>query len=115
MPGYIYHPTARFTVQLKKIEGSDPRGYRRIRQVIDRLLETPSDADGRMHGKHHGKFKKYVGRGEYRLLYYYCELCRKANRRLEEACTACEKIHDQSVVFFDVYHKNEKIPEGDGH
>ena len=112
MPDYRYHPTPHFAGRLRKIKGSDPPGHRRIMQVIDRLLETPSDADGRMHGTHHGKFKKYVGRGEYRLLYYYCELCRKANRRLEEACSECDRISDQSVVFFDVYHKNEKIPNG---
>ena len=108
MPQYLYQPTEHFSARLKKIRAQDPPGHKRIRRVIDRLLVNPNDADGQMHGTHRGKFKKYVGRREYRLIYYYCELCRKANRRLEETCEHCETIPDQSVIFFDVFHKNEK-------
>jgi len=108
MPSYIYQPTEHFLSRLEKIRGQDPRGYRRVRKVIDRLLENPADSDGRMHGSHRDKFKKYVGRGEYRILYYYCELCRKANLRLLEECRRCRTIPDNSVMFFDVFHKNEK-------
>jgi len=108
MPPYLYQPTARFSARLKKIKAYDPPGYKRIRSVIDRMLVNPADADGQMHGAHRGKFKKYVGRREYRLIYYYCELCRKANQRLAEVCESCEIIPDRSVVFFDVFHKNEK-------
>jgi len=75
--------------------------------VVERLLIHPEDADGQMRGHHRGTFKKYVGRNEYRIIYYYCELCRKANRRLAKACEHCETIPDHSVVFFDVFHKNE--------
>ena len=77
-------------------------------KVIDRLLEHPGDSDGRMHRRHREKFKKYVGRREYRLLYYYCELCRKAEDRLLEECRNCSALPDNSVIFFDVFHKNEK-------
>jgi hypothetical protein len=34
---YIYQPTPRFSARLKKISDHDPPGYRRIRNVIDRL------------------------------------------------------------------------------
>jgi hypothetical protein len=108
MPPYLYQPTEHFSFRLKKIKGHDPGGYARIRNVIDRILVNPDDADGQMHGAHRGKFKKYVGRREYRLIYYYCELCRKANRRLADVCDQCETIPDGSVIFFDVFHKNEK-------
>ena len=78
-------------------------------KVIDRLLEHPDDSDGRMHGRHRDKFKKYVGRGEYRVLYYYCELCRKAE---SSPAGRVQELHftlpDNSVIFFDVFHKNEK-------
>ena len=107
MPQYIYYPTHNFIVSLKKIKRRDPQGYIRINEVIERLLENPSIADGIMHGSHKGRFKKYVGRGEYRLIYYYCELCRKQNMRLEEKCSHCELVQDKSVIFFEVYHKNE--------
>ncbi len=108
MPPYLYQPTAHFSARLRKIKQYDPPGYKRIRNVIDRMLVKPDEADGQMHGAHRGRFKKYVGRREYRLIYYYCELCRKANQRLAEVCERCETIPDHSVVFFDVFHKNEK-------
>jgi mRNA-degrading endonuclease RelE of RelBE toxin-antitoxin system len=108
MPHYTYYPTKKFTDRLDKIKHRDPQAYSRINEVIDRLLENPGAADGRMHGNHHGLFKKYVGRGDYRLIYYYCELCRKQNQRLEEKCRDCDIVEDNTVIFFEVYHKNEK-------
>jgi hypothetical protein len=115
MPLYTYYPTKNFTDRLGKIKHRDPQGYIRIHEVIDRLLANPDAADGRMHGAHHGRFKKYVGRRDYRLIYYYCELCRKQNERLEEKCSHCEIVHDNTVIFFEVYHKNEmkKLKEPD--
>jgi hypothetical protein len=108
MPIYTCYPTKHFTVRLKKIKSRDPQGHTRINSVINRLLENPDIADGRMTDTHHGRFKKYVGRREYRLIYYYCELCRKHNKRLEKKCGHCELVTDNSVIFFEVYHKNEK-------
>jgi len=108
MPLYTFYPTRNFTVSLKKIKRRDPPGHRRIYGVIERLLENPEAADGRMTGpEHHGRFKKYVGRHDYRLIYYYCELCRKQNRWLETKCGHCEIVQDNSVIFFEVYHKND--------
>jgi mRNA-degrading endonuclease RelE of RelBE toxin-antitoxin system len=108
MPPYRYQATEHFRKKLLKIRSQDPEGHRHIMKVVDRLLESPSGADGKMHGSHRGKFKKYVGRDDYRLIYYYCELCRKASRRLPDICSSCESIPDNSVIFFDVLHKNEK-------
>ena len=104
---YTYYPTHNFIVRLEKIKRRDPLGHSRIESVIERLLENPNTADGRMHGIHQGRYKKYVGRREYRLIYYYCELCRKQNKRLEEKCGHCDLMQDNSVIFFEVYHKNE--------
>jgi hypothetical protein len=108
MSRYLYQPTERFSARLNKIKEVDPAGYKRIRNVVDRLLANPEDTDGQMHGAHRGKLKKYVGRQGYRLIYYYCELCRKANQWLEDVCERCETMPDRSVIFFDVFHKNEK-------
>ncbi len=107
MKSFIYHPTKPFENKLKKIKKSDPQGFARIHKVIDRILLSPDDADGRMHVRHHARFKKYVGRKDYRIIYEWCELCRKVNKKLEERCDNCAEIADHSVVFFDVYHKNE--------
>jgi hypothetical protein len=103
----LYKPTAQFEKKLDQIKSSDPTGHGRIKKVIARLLLKPADADGKMRGIYHGRFKKYVGRREYRIVYYWCERCRKENRRLEKTCTDCEKLPDKSVIFFDLYHKKD--------
>lgn len=107
MPLFTYHPTPHFSSRLEKIEKHDPPGHDRILDVIDRLLQHPDDADGWMHGEHHGRLKKYVGRSDYRLIYHWCEACRKEGRKLAQICGFCEQVPDNSVIFFDVYHKNE--------
>jgi hypothetical protein len=103
----LYRPTEHFSRKLEKVKQLDPSGYKRIRQVIKRLLAEPDDADGKMQGLYRGRFKKYVGRRDYRIIYYWCELCRKENRRQEKECKDCQVIPDNSVIFFDLYHKNE--------
>jgi hypothetical protein len=103
---YIYSPTRTFTKKLESVKRHDPAGYERIIKVRDRLLVNPNDADGKMHGMYSGRLKKYVGKSGYRIIYYWCELCRKENRRLEKVCADCKEIPDQSVIFFDLYHKN---------
>jgi hypothetical protein len=110
MPGFahVYKPLDCFERKLDQIRASDPRGFERIQKVIQRLLKDPDDADGRMHGVYQGRYKKYVGRREYRIIYYWCRLCRKENRRLEKSCRDCDAIPDNSVIFFDIYHKKDK-------
>ncbi|MBI9091887.1 MAG: toxin [Desulfobacterium sp.] len=103
----LYQPSGQFTRKLEKVKQSDPRGYKRIWLVIQRLLVKPEDADGKMHGVYQGRFKKYVGKRDYRLIYYWCKLCRKENRRQDKACDDCDVIPDNSVLFFDLYHKSE--------
>jgi hypothetical protein len=108
MEKYLYHPTKHFAVKLDKVRKHDPPGHGRILQVIDRLLEVPDAADGWMHGTHHGRLKKYVGRRDYRLIYHWCEQCRKETKKLDEHCGLCGEVTDRSVIFFDLYHKNEQ-------
>lgn len=107
MTQFSYFPIPTFTAKMNKIEKHDPQGHTRILDVIDRLLANPADADGWMHGGQHGRLKKYVGRRDYRLIYHWCELCRKEGKKLEEQCSFCHEVKDNSVIFFDVYHKNE--------
>jgi mRNA-degrading endonuclease RelE of RelBE toxin-antitoxin system len=98
-----YQPTDHFVKKLLHLQKVDPEGYLRIKKTIERLLLQPADADGRMVGLYHGRLKKYVGRGNYRIIYYWCALCLKENRR-----QSCHTIPDNSVIFFDIYHKNDK-------
>jgi len=103
----VYRPTAHFFQKLEKVKQADPPGSKRIQRVIERIVAEPEDADGKMHGLYQGRFKKYVGKRDYRIIYYWCKLCRKENRRLEKACDDCQTIPDNSVIFLDLYHKNE--------
>lgn len=98
-----YQPTDHFVRKLSHIRKFDPQGYTRIQRTIDRLLHTPDDADGRMIGIYHGRLKKYVGRRDYRIIYYWCSLCHKENERRNDC-----SIPDNSVIFFDIYHKKDK-------
>jgi hypothetical protein len=107
MSHFAYFPTPHFAGMLEKIEKHDPPGHRRILSVIDRLLHNPADADGWMHGEHHGRLKKYVGRRDYRLIYHWCEQCRKEGKKIAGICGLCDSVADNSVIFFEVYHKNE--------
>jgi hypothetical protein len=106
MSPFTYFPTPTDAATLAKIEKHDPPGHSRILGVIDRLLHNPADADGWMHGVHHGRLKKYVGRRDYRLIYHRCEQCPKEGRKLADQCGFCHEVTDNSVIFFDVYHKN---------
>jgi len=104
---FSYQPTRSFSAKLNHIEKVDPPFFRRIRNVIERVLCNPRVADGRMRGLHHSRFKKYIGRSGYRLIYEWCELCRKKDLAKEHRCDNCHQLPDHSVVFFDIYHKNE--------
>jgi len=103
----LYKPTELFSKKLDHVKRADPQGYDRIKQVVDRLLLEPNDADGKMHGIYRGRYKKYVGRRDYRIIYHWCALCRKENRKLLNACQDCQLIPDNSVIFFDLYHKKD--------
>ena len=103
----VYRPTELFSKKLEKVKQTDPPGYKRIRQVVERLIAEPNDADGKMQGLYQGRYKKYVGKRDYRVIYSWCTVCRKENRRLKNKCDNCQTIPDNSVIFFDLYHKNE--------
>lgn len=102
---YTYSPMPYFVRKLEVVKRSDPGGHNRILKVIERLLNDPQNGDGKMRGLYNGRFKKYVGRKDYRLIYYWCHLCRKENKRLEQKCGGCDELPDNSVIFFDLYHK----------
>ena len=100
---YQYYPTELFATKLSRVKKTDTMGYQRIRKTIDRLLNDPSGADGKMKGVYHGRLKQYVGRRDYRIIYYWCARCLKENRRLH-----CGPVPNNSVIFFDIYHKKDK-------
>ena len=53
MEKFLYRPSEAFADKLDNIKKNDQKGYTRIKQVIDRLLVNPGDADGIMVGRIH--------------------------------------------------------------
>lgn len=60
MSSFGFFPTSKFSAKLEKIRKQDPPSYRRIHQVIQRLLIYPWEADGQMRGVHHGRLKNML-------------------------------------------------------
>ena len=44
----LFTPTELFSRKLDQIKNNDPKGYGRIMKVIERLLDDPDSADGKM-------------------------------------------------------------------
>jgi hypothetical protein len=88
----LYQPTDLFSKKLDQVRVTDPPGYKRVQKVIDRLLFTPGNADGKMTGVYNGRLKKYAGRQDYRIIYHWCQLCRKENSRVQNKCRNCPNL-----------------------
>ncbi len=101
-----YQPTDTFTKKLAQLQRFDPIGYKRIKKTIQRLVQMPQDADDKMHGLYNGRLKKYVGKKDYRIIYYWCNHCRKENKKRVRNCADCiddrqgyTVIPNNSVIF----------------
>lgn len=102
-----YLPTDLFARKLQRLERSDQIGYSRVSRVIERLLIEPQNSDGKMKGIYNGRLKKYVGKKDYRIIYHWCRQCRKDKVKMSGKCVGCDEIPDNSVIFFDLYHKKD--------
>lgn len=94
-----------FKKSLSRIQKADPDGARRIVAVMERLLENPAETDGMLTGPRRGLMKKYVGKSGYRLIYKWCQSCKKLAGEIRRDCPDCGQLGNESVVFFDVFHK----------
>ncbi len=112
MSGYNLHHTETFSRKLRKIKQHDLVGFERVEKTLERLAAAPGETDGVLHGPHRGKLKKYVGRGGYRIVYNWCDSCRKSRRHLADKCSFCGEIPDNSVVLHDIYHKSDAEKAG---
>lgn len=103
-----YLPTELFTKKLTSLEKMNHVGYVRVSKVIDRLLIQPQNSDGIMKGIYDGRLKKYVGKKDFRIIYHWCKQCRQEKMfRVKEKCVGCDEMKDNSVIFFDLYHKSD--------
>ena len=112
MSDYNLHHTELFSRKLRKIKQHDLVGFGRVEKTLARLSSAPGESDGKMQGPHRGKLKKYAGRGGYRIIYNWCDSCRKSRHHLEGKCSSCGKIPDNSVVLHDIYHKSDAQKAG---
>lgn len=105
---YEYKETEKFAKSIKKIQRLDQVGFLRIKKIIDRLLDNPKLSDGSLHGDKKGQFKKYVGESGYRLIYTWCEECKRLNFQEKNDCsTYCDLFPQNTIIFMDVFHKQD--------
>jgi len=104
---FIYYESELFKRNIKKIEKRDPVGFKHIKTVIDRLCNNPEKNDGPMVGNNKGKFKKYVGRSSYRLIFCWCEICHKYKFESLNNCDKCGELPGNTIIFFDIFRKSD--------
>jgi mRNA-degrading endonuclease YafQ of YafQ-DinJ toxin-antitoxin module len=103
----IYDESDKFADKIKYIQKKDPETFRRIKAVINRLLVTPTIYDHPLQGEKKCKFVKYVGKNLARIVYNWCENCRRSNSVEVNQCADCTSKPDNTLRLFDVYYKNE--------
>lgn len=108
----IYGPSKQFDKELNKIKENDPPIHKRIKNKIDYLLNNPESYDRVLKGDKRCKLEKYVGRGLIRIVYNWCENCRRCNCNIVNKCIDCENKPDNTLILFDVYYKNEARKRG---
>jgi len=100
---YQRYETELFREQLARIRRSDKRTAEQIDQVVDRILANPHNWDGLLKGPRAGQCKKKAVKKKYRIIYRFCELCLKLNKR---KCSDCE-LPDDAVILREVFPRAE--------
>ncbi len=93
-----------FQKHLEKLTKRDGALKKRLLQRIQEMTtEKPASQIGYI-GDLKGKWKMRVG--DYRLIYAYCEDCRKYKHEILNECYRCFEKDDTNLVFFDVIHRS---------
>lgn len=100
----IPYRTQLFDKQIKSIPPSD---LKRINLVISRLVNNPDNHDGTLGYDRAGKFKKYVGKSGYRIVYYYCEKCIKLQHEEMMGCENCKDVPENSLILFEIFRRSQ--------
>lgn len=98
----IYDESLLFAEKLSKIKRKDSVTFKRVKKTIEKLLINPAGYDRALQGFHRCKFEKYVGRELARIVYTWCENCRKYDCAKVNECDDCEKKADNTLRLFDV-------------
>jgi len=103
----IYDESKTFAKRIKKIARKDPINFRRIQKTIDRLRLNPDKYDKALQGDSRCRFEKYIGRDLLRLVYTWCENCRKFNCVKINKCEGCGSKSANTLRLFDIYYKQD--------
>lgn len=104
---FKYDPSELFAENLSQIQRKDPTTFKRIKDVVDRLLKNPGIFEHYLHGDKSGKLIKYVGRNLVRIVYNWCGNCRKMNATDINRCDNCDTKPDKTLRLFDVFYKHD--------
>jgi mRNA-degrading endonuclease RelE of RelBE toxin-antitoxin system len=105
---YEAHFSDDFNEHFKKLTKKDAVLKERLRKRIKEMkIAKPNNLEYLFDLK--GKWKERVG--DYRMPYAYCEDCRQKGYERLNQCTNCGSINPDSVVFFDVFHRDKGYEE----
>jgi mRNA-degrading endonuclease RelE of RelBE toxin-antitoxin system len=93
-----------FKKHLDKLTKKDGTLKNRLLERIGEMSkEQPQSQIGYV-GELKGKWKMRVG--DYRLIYAYCQDCKKHKHQNHNMCYGCSTKADNALIFFDVIHRS---------
>jgi mRNA-degrading endonuclease RelE of RelBE toxin-antitoxin system len=93
-----------FKKHLDKLTKKDGNLKKRLLERINEMsAEKPLSQIGYI-GELKGKWKMRVG--DYRLIYAYCDDCKKHKHQFLNSCYGCGAKEDNALIFFDVIHRS---------
>ena len=108
-----------YTEQFAKVVDSKKKRDRAMvaamKDAVEEVLASPERHDGALKGNQRGRFKKYVGRSSYRIVFTVCAWCRSMDRHQDPKarCEFCDETSDNTVVFFHAFKKTGRASDYD--
>jgi mRNA-degrading endonuclease RelE of RelBE toxin-antitoxin system len=94
----------KFREPLKKLTKKDEHLKKRLLDQIMEMEKEPPFSQVSLIGDFTGKWKMRVG--DYRLLYAYCQDCKKHKHQSYNNCLDCNTKKDNTLIFFEVFHRS---------
>jgi mRNA-degrading endonuclease RelE of RelBE toxin-antitoxin system len=93
-----------FKKHFEKLTKKDVSLKNRLRECIDEMAVKKPYSQIGYSGDLNGKWKMRVG--DYRLIYVYCEDCRRCCHQVFNDCYRCCDRSGDVLIFFDVIHRS---------
>jgi len=93
-----------FKKHFDKLTKKDNMLKKRLTDKIKEMCIAKPEGQTELVGILKGKYRIRVG--DYRLIYAYCEDCKKHNYQIYNKCYECSTKSDDTLVLFDVIHRS---------